>query len=193
MAGVATAWAADLIAGRPVETRAATPGATLYERIGGHFTVVCAFLAAAPDLDLVFGWRWHRTYAHSIGAALVVAAAAALVAWWRKRPVLFTSLTCGTAYATHILLDWLGADPTPPYGIMALWPFSRGWYISGLNLFDAVSREYWAPRQFILGNLLNAGWELVVIGPVLLVLWLVRVKALARLAPEVAGSHQAAE
>jgi len=193
MAGVATAWTADLLTGRQAATRATAPDATLYDRIGGHFTVVCAALAAAPDLDLVFGWRWHRTYAHSIGAALIVAAAAALIAWRRKRPVLFTSLTCGAAYATHILLDWLGADPTPPYGIMALWPFSHGWYISGLNLFDAVSREYWAPRQFILGNLLNAGWEVVVLGPVLIGLWLIRVKTLARLAPELARGHHAPE
>ena len=192
MAGVATAWVAEMATGRqPAPSRPGLAG--FYARMGGGLTVACACLAAAPDLDLFLGWRFHRTITHSIGAALAVTLLAALYALWRRGPVVYTSLTCGAAYATHILLDWLGADPTPPYGIMALWPFSHGWYISGWSLFDAVSRRYWLPQEFFWGNLLNAGWELLVLGPVLIVLWLVRVKALARLPAEVSGSHHAAE
>lgn len=195
MAGVATAWVAETMTGR--QPTAIPPEATraqaFYVRMGGGLTVACACLAAAPDLDLFLGWRFHRTVTHSLGAALTVTVVAALYAAWRRKPVAYTSLTCGAAYATHILLDWLGADPTPPYGIMALWPFSHRWFISGWSLFDAVSRRYWLPHEFLWGNLLNAGWEVLVLGPVLLVLWLVRVKALARLPAEVPGGHHAAE
>ena len=171
MAGVATAWVAERITGRAPAPRSAG----LYARLGGSMTVACACLAAAPDLDLFLGWRFHRTVTHSLGAALLVALVAAVDAGWRRRPVLYTSLTCGAAYGTHLLLDWLGADPTPPHGIMALWPFTDGWYISGWSLFDAVSRRYWLPDEFLWGNLLNAGWEVLLLGPVLIVLWLVPV------------------
>ena len=32
------------------------------------------------------------------------------------------ALAITAAYATHTLLDWLGADSSAPFGIMALWP-----------------------------------------------------------------------
>ena len=50
------------------------------------------------------------------------------------------------AYASHTLLDWLGTDSSPPIGIMALWPFSRGYYESTWHVFMAISRRYWLPE-----------------------------------------------
>jgi inner membrane protein len=167
------------------------PVSRLYAQAGGSLTLACALLAAAPDLDLLFGG--HRTYTHSLGAVLMVAFAAALVARWRKLPVARIAITCGAACGSHVLLDWLGADTNPPFGIMALWPFSHQWFISGVSIFDSVSRRYWLPQQFLWGNLAEIGWELVVLAPVLMGLWLIRVKALARFAPEMAGRHHPAQ
>jgi membrane-bound metal-dependent hydrolase YbcI (DUF457 family) len=199
---VAVAWVADALAG-PAGTRCrrlgqaeqggalGVPLAGAYTQAGGGLTLACAILAAAPDLDLLAGG--HRIYTHSLGAVLLVGVAAALVARWRHWPVARVALTCAAAVGSHVLLDWLGADTNPPFGIMALWPFSHRWFIAGVSIFDSVSRRYWLPQQFLWGNLVEVGWEVLVLVPLLMVLWLVRVKALARFAPEMAGRHHAAQ
>ena len=68
------------------------------------------------------------------------------------------------AYASHTLLDWLGVDPSPPSGIMALWPFSHDYFVSGLNIFTAVSRQYWRP-EFWTVNLRALARELAILLP----------------------------
>jgi len=70
------------------------------------------------------------------------------------------------AWSSHILLDWLGSDTSPPTGIMALWPFKDGFYQSSLFLFDAISRRYWLPQEFIWGNLRAAVKEALILGPI---------------------------
>ena len=70
------------------------------------------------------------------------------------------------AWASHLLLDWLGSDTSPPIGIMALWPFSREHYQSSFYLFDAISRRYWLPEQFVWGNLKAALKEVLILGPI---------------------------
>lgn len=178
LAGVAVAWVADALAG-PVRAQS------------GRLTLACAIIAAAPDLDLLAGA--HRTYTHSLGAVLIVGIAAAFVARWKKLPIARIAITCGAACGSHLLLDWLGADTHPPFGIMAFWPFSHQWFISGVSIFDSVSRRYWLPQQFLWGNLVEIGWEVVLLVPILIGLWLVRVKALARFPPEMARGHHPAQ
>src|SRR5262245_34111858 len=101
IAGVAVAWGGDAVDRRASSVRLVS---------------VCAVLAAASDLDLLFP-RAHRTYTHSVVAILIVFIVAASVtggvthlrasryggqARWR------TALICCAAYASHPLLDWLG-------------------------------------------------------------------------------------
>lgn len=118
-----------------------------------------AAMAVAPDLDLLVGS--HSTYTHSVGAVgLVFVAAWAL----SKRPRVAAAIAA--AWASHLLLDWLGSDTSPPIGIMALWPFSHAHYQSGLYVFDAISRRYWLPEQFVWLNLRAALKEVVILGPV---------------------------
>ena len=97
-------------------------------------------LGMAPDLDLLVGA--HSTYTHSLGA-VVLTAIAALV--WTRRPRL--AVACAAAVASHVLLDWLGSDTTPPLGIMALWPLTREFYQSHAFLFMAISRRWWLRVQ----------------------------------------------
>jgi inner membrane protein len=127
-----------------------------------------ALLALAPDLDLLVGM--HSRHSHSIGAALLVGAGAALVPPRLRREALgggraAFGLACAAAYASHILLDWLGTDRTAPIGIMALWPWSSAFYQSDLHLFHGISRRYWLP-SFWSTNLMAAARELALIGPV---------------------------
>jgi hypothetical protein len=75
------------------------------------------------------------------------------------------ALAVAVAYASHTLLDWLGRDTSPPFGIMALWPFDRGHYESGLHLFLPISRRYWLP-EFWVGNLRALARELLILLPI---------------------------
>lgn len=116
-----------------------------------------ACLAVAPDLDLLVGA--HSGPTHSLGAALVVALAVAALSRTGR-----LGLAAGLAYASHILLDWLGSDTSPPIGIMALWPFAASHYESDLHLFHAISRRYWLPG-FWAHNARAVAWELLILLP----------------------------
>jgi len=175
LAGVAAAWTADAGNVRPASRR---------------LVVACAALAALPDADLILPGA-HRTATHSFTAVFVVFIIAASVTGqvtrWR------TAAVCAAAYASHLLLDWLGVDRFPPPGIQLFWPWHDGWYISGWDVFrQTLRQQLWSPPN-IRENLLAIAQEIAILAPILLVLWLIRVKAAARFPPQVAGRHHAAE
>jgi hypothetical protein len=123
-----------------------------------------------PDADILVGA--HRTWSHSLCAALAFSVLVAVLARAARFPVARTTVLCGLAYASHVLLDWLGKDTADPRGIMAFWPISRTYFISGLDLFPEVSRRYWKPDEFIWGNLRSVAIELLILGPpCLLIVW----------------------
>lgn len=150
--------------------------------------LVLAAVGLLPDLDFVLGA--HSRYTHSLGATL----AAGVVAWlivrsaagaargdgarasdravvWGGAPrTLSWAFAVAAAYGSHVLLDWLGHDTTPPIGIMALWPFSEGFFQSDLHLFMAISRRYWL-ANFWSHNLAAVAWELALLGPPTLAVW----------------------
>jgi LexA-binding, inner membrane-associated putative hydrolase len=100
-----------------------------------------AAVGMAADLDLLAGM--HSRYTHSLGAAVLAGAAAF---WWARngrRAALMLSLAVAASYGSHVLLDWLGQDTSPPIGIMALWPVSQGFFISPVHVFLGISRKYW--------------------------------------------------
>jgi membrane-bound metal-dependent hydrolase YbcI (DUF457 family) len=173
VAGVTVAWAAQALAPprsaggalRPPDLRAAPVPAFL--------VAVCAALALAPDVDIL--WATHRAFTHSLGAVAVAAVAAAIVARVRGDRVIPFALACAAAWGSHIVLDWLGHDSSPPVGLMALWPFTETYTYSGLDLFGDVSRRYWRPREFILGNAAAVLRELLILAPpAALAFWLRR-------------------
>jgi membrane-bound metal-dependent hydrolase YbcI (DUF457 family) len=189
LAGVAVAWAADLVPGDRA-WRDAPRTAPWYQRAGDGVTLLCAGLAMAPDLDLAF--TEHRTVTHSIGAVCVVALIAVIAAAAARRPVARISAMCAAAYASHLLLDWLGTDVYFPYGLQALWPISREWYISGTDVFRQAARHHLFTRAVLIANAKAMAQEVAILGPVVVALWLVRVKALAGLASQVSrGDHPA--
>jgi membrane-bound metal-dependent hydrolase YbcI (DUF457 family) len=130
--------------------------------------IVFAGLGVAADLDLLFGA--HGTYAHSVGAALVVGLAA--FALLRGRHAL-VAVACAAAYGSHVLLDWLGEDSSPPIGIMALWPFSRAYYHSYLDVFMGIMRQYWRPG-FLQDNLRSISREVLTLAPIAIAAWWLR-------------------
>jgi inner membrane protein len=129
----------------------------------------------APDLDLLVGA--HSGPSHGIGAALAVGAVAFLALAAAGKGLAYRARMAAAitaAYASHILLDWLGTDTSAPIGIMALWPFSHAYYESPAHVFMAISRRYWLP-EFWTWNLVALARELVILVPLLaLAVWIAR-------------------
>ncbi|HEX7019780.1 MAG TPA: metal-dependent hydrolase [Gemmatimonadaceae bacterium] len=126
------------------------------------------FAGAAADLDLLTAA--HRGPTHSLGAAVLAGLAAWVVAraLTREGPARW-GLAIAVAWASHVLLDALGTDTSPPLGVPAFWPVSDRWHESGLHVFGAISRRYWR-REFWIGNTLAVLRELLVLAPLV---WLV--------------------
>jgi membrane-bound metal-dependent hydrolase YbcI (DUF457 family) len=187
LAGLAAAWAADLVPGDRA-WRTAPESAPWFRRAGDGLTLTCVGLGAAADLDHLF--VAHRTVTHSVGAVALVGVLAAAFAANAHRPIARITTMCAAAYTTHLLLDWLGVDMYPPRGLQMLWPFSREWFISGLDVFRQTARQELLQPPIIEKNFLAIVQEVAILGPAVAALWLIRVKALAGLAPEVArGDH----
>lgn len=159
--------------------------ALLSTRLGGERTLerqrlagvlVCALLAALPDVDLLYQ-PLHRTVTHSLVSIPVVTSIVILVTGWvTGRRALLWGIVCGVAWGSHIPLDWLGADPNPPQGIQALWPFSDRWFISGVDLFSGTERRHVFTRAALLINLRTVIQEVAILGPMVAALWWTRTR-----------------
>ena len=186
LGGVAVAWMADLLPGRPsgrAVSREELPAA------GSRVAVTCACLAAFPDVDLLLPIT-HRTVTHSLSAVAFVGVLMIIAAGVTGKVTTKIALTYMAAYASHLLLDWLQADPTPPFGLQLLWPFSSTWFISGWSVFRATDRRHVLEVATMKRNAVAILQEIAILAPVMAALWLVRVKALARLAAEMSrGDH----
>jgi membrane-bound metal-dependent hydrolase YbcI (DUF457 family) len=157
LAGLSVAWTADAV-GRRVPARIA---------------IACAALGALPDGDLIVA-STHRTATHSVTGVLVIfivaAAVTGQVTRWR------TAAVCAAAYASHLLLDWLGVDRYPPPGIQLLWPWSDAWYISGWNVFRQTLRQQLWTAPVMRQNAAAIAQEIAILLPLLAVLWWARGK-----------------
>ncbi len=150
----------------------------------------CALLATVADLDLLWP-QYHRQATHSVTAVLMTLIIAAVVTdrvtRWR------VALACAVAYASHLFLDWLAVDTFPPPGIQLLWPLSRRYFISGLDVFLQTERRNLLGRAAMDKNVRAVMREIMVLAPVAAALWLVRVKALARFPAKVPRGDHAAQ
>jgi inner membrane protein len=143
-------------------------------------------LANAADLDFLPGILlgrpsfYHQGVSHSLGFALVVSLAVAGVCrLWGKSFAAIFALSC-TAYVSHLVIDFLGSDTRPPYGIPILWPMSGAYCISPVPVFWGVhhagsaagSMLEWLGALFHPYNLGAIALEVVLLLPfVVLRLW----------------------
>jgi hypothetical protein len=127
---------------------------------------------------------------HSITAVILVTIlAVAVTRSVTEQPPWRSAVMCGTAYATHLFLDWLAIDRNFPYGLQVLWPFSQTWFISGVDLFPQTARSPLFSLHTWRVNLHAMLWETIILMPIVILVWLIRVKTLSRLAPQLAGRH----
>lgn len=120
-------------------------GAAIYGALDADGTIgrrrrllVAVVLANAPDLDLVPGIlagdpnRFHHGLSHTLLAAVLAGGVAAWLArrrgvgWpvhgWRRSAMAATFMMVASLWASHVVLDVLTNDPSPPFGVPALWP-----------------------------------------------------------------------
>lgn len=141
-------------------------GCFVSRRLEAPILVTFATAGTLADLDFLLPIQ-HRGPSHSVTAAAVAFVVALLVLEfvWPTRHRFRLAVAVGAAYLSHTLLDWLGEDTWSPTGIMALWPFSHAFYVSGLDVFNAVNRRYWMPG-FWRGNAIAVLREIVLLGPI---------------------------
>jgi inner membrane protein len=132
-------------------------------------------IANLPDLDLaprlLFGdvSSLHRQWTHSLVAALGFGLLIGVLARWWKTDGIFYGVWGGAVYLSHIVLDMLLDDPSPPHGVQLLWPFSESYFMSPVTPFTSFS--YSNPRIGIIGmffvphNLATMARELVLMAP----------------------------
>ena len=144
--------------------------AARYPGLSPRLFLAAVAAAVSPDLDILVGS--HRTYTHSV-AAVVIVGFGSWVALRRRSNAGAGAAAIAAAYASHLVLDWLGKDTSSPAGLTALWPFSSAFFLSGCELFGEVSRRYWLPGEFVVSNFMALGWEMLVLMPVMLMAWIV--------------------
>lgn len=140
-----------------------------------RFVIGSIAVAILPDLDLIPVFlfddakSFHRQWTHSLAAAAAFGLLiGALARWWSADGV-FYGLWSGAVYVSHVLLDFLLDDPTPPYGIQLLWPFSQSYFMSPIAPFRGFT--YGGPDLgvitmfFVPDNLATMAREVVLMTP----------------------------
>jgi len=110
-------------------------------------------LANLPDCDFLFGFllgepnRYHQWFTHSLGFAFLAGVAGTLFYWRKKHlaenPDRFRlyGMFIGLAVLSHLVLDLLTWDATPPKGMMLFWPFDRNHYDVRWDFFLSSRRD----------------------------------------------------
>jgi inner membrane protein len=150
-------------------------GTRQWTRIG-----LFVFAANAPDLDflpgLVFGDlpRFHHGPSHSIGLAILFGLIASL--FFSRRGYAF--VVGSSLYLSHVVLDYLGQDPTPPFGVPLFWPFSEEYFMAAFAFFRPFhnrggSAELIVSVLFTFHNFLTVLAEIAFLLPLLILsrLW----------------------
>lgn len=111
----------------------------------------CVLLANAPDLDYFFGLfkgnvnYYHQTVTHTLVWVGVTALAIWACGWFRERRASWLSLVLLLALmGSHLLVDWLTIDYSPPIGFMLAWPFSDHLFHAAWAFFPAPAKQTWA-------------------------------------------------
>ena len=84
-------------------------------------------------------------------------------------------------YASHVLLDYLAADESPPLGLQLMWPFTDEFFISPVSVFmkfmhDTQGADMWGmiSGMFIVHNFHAVVLESVLLLPLLLISVIIR-------------------
>lgn len=142
------------------------------------------FIANLPDVDMLPGLligdirSFHHQGMHSVTAAVLAGLLAAILAGQWKLNSMVWGLWGGSIYFSHVFLDLLVNDPSPPFGAQLLWPFSKAYFISPLTPFARF--DYFDPELgmlravFTLDNFGTVLREVILMTPLIGLTWYIR-------------------
>jgi inner membrane protein len=139
------------------------------------------FAANAPDLDFLPGLfagdlgRYHHGPSHSIGFAILFGLCAS--AFFSRRLCAF--VMGFSLYLSHVLLDYLVQDPSPPLGVPLFWPFNHEYYMAPFAFYRPFDypvsvAEPMVPLFFTFHNFLTVLTEILFLLPPLVFVSLCR-------------------
>ncbi len=152
------------------------------DHTGGWF-LLCILLAMAPDLDFLPGLLvglpvlYHQGISHSLAFALAVSCIVTMLCRsWLQGHFLGNWMTLFAAYTSHLLIDLLGPDRRPPFGIPLFWPVLDEHYLSSFQLLLGASHAKstltgtsgWLAGILQFRNVVAILTEIAVIAPVVL-------------------------
>jgi membrane-bound metal-dependent hydrolase YbcI (DUF457 family) len=112
---------------------------------GWRRALVFMVIGSLPDMDFLVGFvvgfpgMAHRGISHTVVAAVAFGLLAGAVARWRRHePFGPTAVLFGSAYLSHLALDFFTVDTRPPAGLQLLWPFSSGYLVSPVTIFAEI-------------------------------------------------------
>jgi len=154
---------------------------------GAALAWLCAFAAIAPDLDFLPGALlgrpalYHQGASHSLVAATGFSLLLAVGYVRGRRGLAAAWVPLLLAYLSHLVLDLVGPDHRPPFGIPLFWPFSDATFLSPVTLLagfhhagsTGASVREWLAGVFEVRNLLALGTEIAIFAPpvILVELW----------------------
>jgi membrane-bound metal-dependent hydrolase YbcI (DUF457 family) len=111
-------------------------------------------LASLPDADFLPGFllgepnRYHQWFTHSLGFAALAGLCGDLFYWRRQNHIAenpdrfgLCGIFIGLAVLSHVVLDLLTLDSSPPEGMMLFWPFDKNHYDARWDIFLACQRD----------------------------------------------------
>ncbi len=144
----------------------------------GNWNKIILYISAAnaPDLDFIPGIflgdanRFHHGISHTLGFSLLFALCMYMIPRFRaiKYFAIFFSL-----YFGHVVIDFLTADSSTPFGVMLFWPFTQRYFISSFSLFSDIHHLFLSDL-FDLHNVKAMVWEAVFFLSIIALLTFVR-------------------
>lgn len=139
-------------------------------------------IACLPDVDVVPGLLlygnptlFHHQAAHSLAAGGLIALLTIMVARWLNLEARRWGFWAGSVYESHVVLDLLVDDSTPPRGEQLLWPFSSDYVIAPITPLPRF--DYFDPIEGILRSLFSSHnflaitQEILLLSPIACVAW----------------------
>ncbi|MER3445440.1 MAG: hypothetical protein C4291_00775 [Candidatus Dadabacteria bacterium] len=156
--------------------RAASEDASRLEWRRLFLYCICSNL---PDLDFIPGFllgapnKFHHGVSHSLGFAFGFGFYMSLILLFVKdQSILRSFIIFFGLYFSHVLLDLLSYDSSPPYGVPVLWPITDNYYISPISVFSDIERdrasEAFIRSLFSLHNFLAILIETVILLPLVI-------------------------
>jgi inner membrane protein len=156
-------------------------------RIGWRTIFMYSTCSILPDLDFIPGFlidepnRFHHGISHSLGFAFVFGFLISLLLLITKsQSIIRNFFIFFSLYYSHVLLDLLSDDTSPPYGVPALWPVTDNYYISPISAFLDIHRasisESFITSLFNLHNFLAIFVEFIIFLPLVVIVTLIKRK-----------------